>query len=125
MQTQSLLYGIGGFILGGLVVSLAATTLNKATPQTNSEMSMTQMTDSLKSKTGDDYDKAFIENMIMHHQSAVDMAKLSATNAKHDEIKRLSSDIVTAQEKEITEMTQWQMNWGYTTMTVPMNHSAH
>jgi len=34
------------------------------------------------------------------------MAKLSEQNAKHDEIKNLSRDIIAAQEKEISEMKQ-------------------
>lgn len=125
MQTKPLIYGISGFILGGLVVSIAATALNKPAIEANNEMTMSQMTISLKNKTGDDYDKSFIENMINHHQSAIDMAKLSATNAKHDEIKQLSNDIINAQEKEIIEMQQWHTNWGYTTTTMPMNHSMY
>ena len=125
METKSLLYGIGGFILGGLIVSVAATTLNKPTTQNNQETTMSQMTDSLKDKTGDAYDKAFIENMISHHQSAVDMAKLSASNAKHDEVKKLSSNIISAQEKEVSTMKQWRMDWGYSSPTMPMNHSAY
>jgi uncharacterized protein (DUF305 family) len=67
----------------------------------------------LKGKTGDDFDKAFIEQMIVHHQGAIDMANLAKQNAKHDEIKKLSDDIVTAQTKEINEMTSWQQQWGY------------
>ena len=76
-------------------------------------MTMTEIVALLKDKKGDDYDSAFINEMIAHHQSAVDMAKFSASNAKHNEIKQLSKDIITAQEKEISQMKQWQMDWGY------------
>ena len=109
METKSLLYGIVGFFLGGLLVSIAATTFDK--PATD----MSQMTSRLESKTGDDYDSAFLANMTDHHQSAIDMSKLSAKNAKHDEIKQLSDDVVIAQEKEINKMRQWQQAWGYPT----------
>lgn len=62
--------------------------------------------------------------MIAHHQSAVDMAKLSASRAKHDEIKTLSNDIIAAQEKEISEMKMWQTDWNYTSSSMDgMNHS--
>jgi uncharacterized protein (DUF305 family) len=71
------------------------------------------MTGSLKSKQGDEFDKAFITAMIAHHEDAVEMAKLSASSAKHTEIKKLSNDIIAAQEKEIRSMRQWQMDWGY------------
>ncbi len=123
MQTKSLLFGISGFILGGLVVSIAATSFNKPATPTMNDMTMSQMTDLLKDKKGDDYDKAFIEMMIAHHQSAVDMAMLSKANAKHDEIKNLSNDILSAQTKEITQMQKWQMDWAYGSMQ--MNHNMH
>lgn len=118
MQTKPLLYGLVGFFIGGLVVSVAATTFDKPGQDTTdnssmSSMSMDDMTANLKNKTGDDYDKAFIASMIAHHEGAIDMAKLSAKNAKHDEIKQLSGEIISAQEKEISQMKQWQMDWGY------------
>lgn len=109
METKSLLYGIIGFFLGGLLVSVAATTFDKPTSD------MSRMTSQLDTLTGDDYDRAFITNMVDHHQSAIAMAKLSAKNAKHTEIKQLSSDIAAAQEKEINTMRHWQKTWGYKT----------
>lgn len=127
MQTKPLLYGLIGFFIGGLVVSLAATTFEKpqvteTNTSTMSSMSMDDMTADLKDKTGEDYDKAFIANMIAHHEGAVEMAKLSAKNAKHEEIKNLSTNIISAQEKEISEMKQWQMDWGYS--SAMMDHSS-
>ncbi len=108
MQTKSLLYGLIGFFLGGFIVSVAATTFDRPSEQTAGNT-----INSLTGKQGDEYDKAFIAEMIGHHQGAIDMAKLSAANAKHDEIKQLSKDIVAAQEKEIAQMKQWQAQWGY------------
>ena len=113
METKPLVFGIVGFLIGGLVVSLAAAEMNKPSDKTMSEMSMSQMTDDLKKKTGDDFDKAFISSMIEHHQGAIDMAKLAEKNAKHDEIKKMSEDIIAAQTKEISMMKGWQMQWGY------------
>lgn len=62
---------------------------------------------------GEDYDRMFIANMIAHHQGAVDMANLALTSAKHQEIKDMASNIVSAQTKEINDMTAWQTAWGY------------
>lgn len=130
MQTKPLLYGLIGFFVGGLLVAVAATTFNKpeekqstATKTSTSSMSMDSMTADLEGKTGDEFDKAFIADMIAHHEGAVAMAKLSAANAKHDEIKTLSNDIITAQEKEISEMKQWQSDWGYSASMSGMDHS--
>ena len=121
METKSLLYGLIGFFLGGLLVAVAANIEKPTTKQTD-ETSMSQMTTDLKSLKGDEYDKRFITHMIDHHQAAVDMAKLSETRAKHQEIKGLSREVITTQEKEIGEMKQWQKAWDYTT---PADHSMH
>lgn len=114
METKPLAFGIVGFLIGGLVVSVAASQLDKpGNTEDDSEMSMSQMTDSLKNKKGDDFDKAFISSMIEHHQGAIDMAKLAEKNAKHDEIKNMSNDIMSAQSTEIEMMKKWQNEWGY------------
>lgn len=129
MQTKPLLYGLIGFFIGGFIVSVAATTFDKQDEQNGSNTSSASMSasmemsaDNLKDKTGDDFDAAFISEMIAHHEGAVEMAKLSAVNAKHDEIKQLSNDIIDAQEKEISQMKQWQNDWGYAAGSV--NHST-
>lgn len=136
MINKALISGVVGFLLGGLLVSIAATTFDKTKDDTTnavstsssiSSMSMEDMTADLKGKTGDEYDKAFIADMIAHHEGAVAMASLSASNAKHDEVKKLSDDIIIAQEKEIANMKQWQMDWGYmaSDSMSGMNHSKH
>ena len=71
------------------------------------------MMNSLANKTGDTFDKAFLEQMILHHQSAIDMAASGGANAQHQEVKDLTAAIITAQTKEIKEMKQWQISWGY------------
>lgn len=121
MDTKSLLYGIAGLMLGGLIVSVAAL---YETPKKSSmsDVTMTQMRESLADKKGDEYDKAFLDHMIAHHQGAIDIAKLSAKNAKHDEVKQLSKDIISAQEKEINDMRQWQVQWGYAMNNRQMSH---
>ena len=116
METKSLLIGISSFIAGGLLVSIAAVTFEKdKEPVTNNLMSSSmQMTaDSLKDKKGEDFDKAFLAEMTIHHQGAINMAKLAEANAQRSEVKQLSKDILAAQEKEIGQMKQWQKDWGY------------
>lgn len=73
------------------------------------------MMNALKGKTGDDFDKAFLAQMMMHHQSAINMAATGKANAQHQEVKDLTVAIVTAQTKEIKQMRQWQKDWGYKT----------
>ncbi len=71
----------------------------------------TEMTAELQTKTGDDFDKAFIVGMIYHHQGAIDMANVALKNAGHQEIKDLAKNIITAQTTEIAQMKQWQQAW--------------
>ncbi len=115
METKPLLFGLVGFLLGGLLASVGGSAIHKrgASMQSEKGMTMSQMASSLQNKSGDEYDKLFLSEMIAHHEGAIDMAKLSASRAKHDEVKKLSVDIVTAQEKEIAEMKQWPVDWGY------------
>ena len=72
---------------------------------------MEGMNASLAGKTGDDFDKAFLAEMIVHHQGAVSMAKAAQASAKHQEIKDLAGGIIAAQEKEIADMQAWQKAW--------------
>jgi uncharacterized protein (DUF305 family) len=107
MESKSIIIGIVSFISGALLVSTAAVTVNKP------KDSMNSMIESLQTKTGDEFDKEFIAQMIAHHQGAIDMAKLSENQAQHAEIKELSRNIISAQEKEIAEMKSWQKAWHY------------
>jgi hypothetical protein len=79
----------------------------------HSQMTMDEMTKGLDGLSGDAFDKAFVEMMIVHHQGAVDMAKLIPENAKHAELKKLGTDIIQAQTKEIEMMKGWLKSWGY------------
>ena len=71
------------------------------------------MADGLKGKTGDEFDKAFISQMIEHHEGAVTMAVQARQDARHDEIKAMAEDIISAQTREIAQMKNWQKQWGY------------
>lgn len=88
---------------------------SQQTAMNHSEMSMAEMTEQLKNKKGDDFDAAFIEMMIAHHQGAIDMAKLIPDRAKHEEVKKLGENIIEAQTGEISDMYKWQSQWGYAT----------
>jgi uncharacterized protein (DUF305 family) len=74
---------------------------------------MIGMQDSLEGKEGKEFDVIFLKQMIIHHTQAIDMSKPAATNAKRDEIKTFAHNVITAQEKEIQLMKQWQQEWGY------------
>jgi len=71
-------------------------------------MTMDDMVNDLKGKTGKDLEKAFLNGMIPHHQGAVDMAKiLLQDKTVRPEFVKFANEIISAQEKEI----QMQNNW--------------
>lgn len=76
-------------------------------------MSMDDMSTILKDKTGDAFDKAFIQTMIPHHEGAIMMAKQAQKFAKHKEIHDMAQDIIDSQQKEIDQMKKWAKMWGY------------
>ena len=55
----------------------------------------------------------FMDMMTVHHQGAIDMARLAQESAMHDEIKSMANDIISAQTKEIEMMKDWQTQWRY------------
>jgi uncharacterized protein (DUF305 family) len=57
------------------------------------------------------FDKAFIDAMIPHHQSAIYMAQLALEESKIPEIEDLAENIVSAQKREIEQMKQWRQQW--------------
>lgn len=72
---------------------------------------MNMMTDINTLKTATPFDKAFINAMIPHHQSAIDAAKIAQEKGQHQEIKTLAGNIITSQQKELDQMQQWLKAW--------------
>lgn len=141
MKNQSILIGgiglLTGVIIAGVVAVLVVNTNNtgmmqmigmntrmmQQQPSSHGEMSMMDMNERLEGLSGDAFDAAYLEMMIAHHEGAIEMATLAPTRAKHDEIKTLSKDIITAQTKEISAMKQWQTTWTYS--SDDMMHMRH
>ncbi len=59
-----------------------------------------------------DADVTFAQQMIPHHQQAIEMAELAETRAESPEVKDLAADIEAAQDPEIETMTGWLESWG-------------
>ena len=58
-----------------------------------------------------DPDRMFIEQMIPHHQDAIDMANLALVRAEHPEIRQLAENIIRDQSREISRMRSWYKAW--------------
>jgi uncharacterized protein (DUF305 family) len=57
------------------------------------------------------FDEAFIEAMIPHHRSAIDMATVANQKSENQRIKELAENIVSAQKGEIEQMKRWREQW--------------
>ena len=62
-------------------------------------------------ENGEYSDERFIDAMIPHHQSAIDMAQVAYEETGDSEIKDLALGIVTAQQQEIEQMIDWRKEW--------------
>jgi uncharacterized protein (DUF305 family) len=58
-----------------------------------------------------DFAAHFIQEMIPHHQDAVEMADLALAQAEHQEIRDLATNIKRVQTEEIAWMQQWYRDW--------------
>ncbi len=59
---------------------------------------------SAASTAGNGIDRAFVADMIPHHESAVEMANIARQRGQSAYVTRLASDIISSQTSEITEM---------------------
>ncbi len=73
--------------------------------------SMGMMTDPGDLANENPFDKAFIDNMIPHHQSAIEMAEVALRETDNPKIRELATNIVEAQKREISQMKQWRERW--------------
>lgn len=82
----------------------------------NMDSMMMDMTANMKNKSGTELEKAFIADMILHHQGAVDMAKLLLQDKTvRPELVKFADGIIAAQEAEIVTMKTWLKDWSMST----------
>lgn len=116
---------LGAAVIGGVALINDGSLWQSTTANTDSAMTMDSMTTELAQLKGDEFDKRFIELMIEHHDGAIKMAALADERSAHDEIKQLSRSITAAQTVEVTQMRQWQQQWGFVDPMAGMNHMSH
>lgn len=62
-------------------------------------------------QSADPFDKAFIDDMTVHHEGAIAMAKAQLAGGANADLRKIATAIVAAQEKEIAEMATWKAEW--------------
>jgi uncharacterized protein (DUF305 family) len=71
-----------------------------------------------------DADVTFTQNMIPHHQQAIEMAQLVDTHTDRPELRKLADSIQSSQRQEITQLQGWLRSWGKP-MTPSEGHGGH
>ncbi|WP_454778539.1 DUF305 domain-containing protein [Georgenia muralis] len=78
---------------------------DEATSESTTDESMTDA-------VHNDADTEFAQMMIVHHEGAIEMAELAASDASTEEVRALGERISAAQGPEIDLMTSWLEAWG-------------
>lgn len=102
---------VWGSSMGGRMMNRDASSDMHASMAMDMSGAMGSMMSGLEGKTGDDFDKAFLTEMVVHHEGAVAMAQAALQNAKHEEIRTMAKAIISAQTGEIQQMKDWQKAW--------------
>ncbi len=76
-------------------------------------------------RTANPFDQAFIDEMIPHHEGAIRMAKALLETTKDTELRQLAQAIVTAQEKEVTLMSEVRTRVYGTVAPTPSSGGGH
>lgn len=72
-----------------------------------------------------DADVTFAQQMIMHHQQAVELAAFTEGRTANPAILELAKNIETAQQPEIDTFTEWLKNWGKPVMPEGHDPAGH
>ena len=72
------------------------------------DMDMDMNMDMEELRTAEPFDEAFVDMMIPHHESAVDMAEAQLERGENEELKALAREIIKGQTKEIEEMREFR-----------------
>lgn len=75
------------------------------------EHAMHGMSLELRGKTGEEFEKAFLDGMIVHHLGAIEMAQELLTHTERPELITMAKAIIDVQADEIDMMKTWRAEW--------------
>jgi uncharacterized protein (DUF305 family) len=89
------------FVIGLATVVFAHDPKGKADP----------MNASLEALKGAEFEQSFLQQMIQHHRSGIEMAKLANDHTKRPELQQFAQKTIGMQQQEIDQMTKWLKEW--------------
>jgi uncharacterized protein (DUF305 family) len=67
--------------------------------------------DMLEAATGAEFEVRFMAMMSVHHTQAIERARAVRSSRLHDKVRRLTRDIIRAQQREISQLQEWLVAW--------------
>ncbi len=99
-------------IAGQSMAGMSMKSQSKSAGDTEMNAAMDRMSAQMSSlKLTGVQDRDFMNMMIPHHMSAVDMAKIELRRGTRPELKTLARDIIKSQDQEIGRMQGWLKAW--------------
>src|SRR5213593_4049482 len=69
------------------------------------------MNASLEKLKGAEFEQSFLQQMIQHHRSGIEMAKLISAQTTRTELRDFASKMIANQQQEIDKMSGWLKSW--------------
>ena len=127
-KTQFVAFGLIIILLAFAIFLLNDKSQNKldsSAETSQSSRSDNQTSSMYANMTGDQFDKAYLTDMIAHHQGALNMASQARELATKAEIRTLADAILSSQESEVRQMMDWQQKWNYSATDSSNPHAGH
>ena len=90
---------------------LAMSEMDLPNMEHNMDDMMTDMSMNLEGLTGAELEKQFLQDMIVHHEGAIEMAETLKAGTKRPELVKMADNIISAQKKEVLQMETWLDTW--------------
>src|SRR5947207_15013141 len=58
-----------------------------------------------------EFEQSFLQQMIQHHRSGIEMAKLVSDHTQRAELRQFADKMISNQQAEIEKMSGWLKNW--------------
>jgi uncharacterized protein (DUF305 family) len=113
---------------GFIAATLALASCSTGSDSSTSSAEPSSTTPAPVDKVHNAADVSFSQDMLVHHQGAIQMARMAEEQASTQQVKDLVKRIEAAQGPEIDEMTSWLKAWGEpvspSNTTGNMDHSS-
>src|SRR5207248_1319824 len=69
------------------------------------------MNASLEKLNGAEFEQSFLQQMIQHHRSGIELAKLVSDHTQRTELQELANKMISSQQQDIEKMSGWLKTW--------------